>query len=63
MTASEIIDRLGGSKAVQELTGLSKGRVSQWRTQNRIPRSWELFLRSARPEVFVEPPVQGEVAA
>jgi hypothetical protein len=52
MTAADIIDRLGGSKEVQKLTGLSKGRISQWRTENHIPRPWRQFFESAHPKVF-----------
>jgi hypothetical protein len=54
MTAAEIIDGLGGTKGVQALTGLSKARVSQWRTEDRIPRPWLLYLREVRPDVFAE---------
>lgn len=44
MDTSAIIDRLGGNKAVIELTGLTKGRISQWRTENVIPRPWLMFF-------------------
>lgn len=50
--AGEVIDRLGGSKTVQEMTGLSKGRISQWRTENHIPKPWLEFLRVKHPGVF-----------
>lgn len=52
MDVADLIDRLGGSKAVQGITGLSKGRISQWRTENHIPRPWLKFLQSSRPELF-----------
>lgn len=58
MDAADIIERLGGSKAVQALTGLTKGRISQWKTENHIPKSWKKFLQSIRPDVFVVDPTK-----
>lgn len=55
MDAKTIIDNLGGQSAVRELTGLSKGRISQWWTGNHIPRSWLLYLSEKRPEAFQPP--------
>jgi hypothetical protein len=52
MDVSNVIERLGGTKGVQQLTGLSKGRISQWRTENHIPRAWLMFLKNKRPSVF-----------
>jgi hypothetical protein len=54
MDAHEIIEALGGTKAVQGLTGLSKGRISQMRTQNHIPRSWRLLFEEKRPDLFAK---------
>jgi hypothetical protein len=54
VNVGRVIDRLGGPKEVQALTGLSKGRISQWRTENHIPESWCRYLRAIRPEVFVD---------
>lgn len=51
-TAAEIIDACGGNKAVIELTGLTKGRISQWRTENHIPRPWLRYLQKAKPGAF-----------
>lgn len=49
-----VISRLGGTKEVRRLTGLSKGRISQWRIENRIPTPWEKFLRAYKPAAFDE---------
>lgn len=52
MTAADVIEALGGNKAVQKLTGLSKGRISQWRTENHIPALWLRVLRREKPAAF-----------
>jgi hypothetical protein len=52
VTAGDIIDRIGGPKAVMGLTKLSKGRISQWRTENHIPRVWLLYLKEKKPSAF-----------
>jgi len=64
-----LIDEFGGSKALQDLTGLSKGRISQWRTENSIPRPWRLVLQAKRPDLFDDagavktmPPVEDRAA-
>lgn len=56
VNVGQIIDRLGGSKAVQALTGLTKGRISQWRTDNRIPTTWLRVLKAERPDIFLDAP-------
>lgn len=48
---------------MQQLTGLSKGRISQWRTENHIPRSWRLFLETAKPEIFADGDPTAEAVA
>ncbi len=50
-----IIDRLGGTVETAQLCELTKGAVSQWRT-NGIPKPWLKFLRAARPDVFTSEP-------
>lgn len=51
MTAAELLKKIGGTKAVQEITGLSKASISQWRTGNSIPRHWLLLFREKFPEL------------
>lgn len=41
---------MGGRKAVMEFTGLSKGRLSQWVGENRIPEAWMAAFRALRPD-------------
>lgn len=50
-TASEIIDRLGGTVATAELCEVSSQAVSQWRNDG-IPQARVMYLRAIRPEVF-----------
>ena len=40
MNVEKFILDIGGRKFLIELTGLSKGRISQWVIENRIPRAW-----------------------
>lgn len=51
MDARQAVDELGGRRAVQDLTGLTRGRIHQWVTWNRIPRPWVLFLKEKRPDL------------
>lgn len=55
MTDSEIIDALGGTTAVAKLCEVAAPSVSEWR-KTGIPKARLMFLRIARPEVFVESP-------
>lgn len=50
-TASEVIDRLGGTAAVAKLCEIKAPSVSEWR-RNGIPRPWLKFLQLAKPEAF-----------
>jgi hypothetical protein len=61
MTESQIIDRLGGTTQVAKLCEITKGAVSQWRT-NGIPRATRLYLRAIRPEAFRDEANQGQDA-
>jgi hypothetical protein len=54
MTDTEIIDALGGTKAVAELCNVTKGAVSQWR-KDGIPDSRRMYLKLLRPDAFVPP--------
>ena len=51
MKATDIVQALGGRRKVIELTGLTKGRISQWEKQNHIPRSWLLAFHALNPEI------------
>jgi len=50
-SASEIIDRIGGTAAVAELCEVKSPSVSEWRHKG-IPKARLQFLRLARPDVF-----------
>jgi hypothetical protein len=56
MTESQIIDRLGGTTEVAKLCEVTKGAVSQWRT-NGIPKAQRNYLRLLRPDVFDDQPI------
>lgn len=43
------IDAVGGRQRIIALTGLTKGRISQWVTDNDIPRPWLKFLIERYP--------------
>lgn len=45
MTASDIIDALGGNTAVAQMAGVGKSAVSNWRKFDRFPP--RLYLRFA----------------
>lgn len=51
MDSNKIIDLLGGTQCVADLCEVTKGAVSQWRTEG-IPNARLMFLKLARPEVF-----------
>jgi hypothetical protein len=51
MTASTIIERLGGTKVVAQLCDISQQAVSQWRTKG-IPKAQRNYLRAIRPDAF-----------
>jgi hypothetical protein len=54
MNANQVIEVMGGRKAVMKITGLSKGRISQWITQNHIPNSWLAAFRALKPAAFAD---------
>jgi hypothetical protein len=45
MDTQRVIELMGGRAAVIAETGLTKGRISQWVTDNRIPRPWLKYFR------------------
>ena len=62
MDANQIIDRLGGTNKVAELCEVTKGAVSQWRTEG-IPNSRLMYLELLRPDVFKTLDKTSKVAA
>ncbi|HEL4234657.1 TPA: hypothetical protein UM516_000923 [Stenotrophomonas maltophilia] len=52
LTASEIIDRLGGTTEVARICRIKPPSVSEWRASG-IPPARRQFLELLRPEVFV----------
>jgi hypothetical protein len=44
MTASEIITRAGGIKAVASFTGLTEDQIRKWRQCGHIPAKWHSKL-------------------
>lgn len=58
MDANKIIDALGGTVVVAGMFEITAGAVSQWRATNEIPKARLMYLRLARPDVFIgAPPV------
>ena len=58
MHADEIIAHLGGIRAVLEITKLSKGRIAQWSSENKIPRAWLIAFHYMKPELIPHPDQQ-----
>lgn len=50
MNAINIIEAMGGRRRVMDITGLSKGRISQWVSSNHIPESWMVAFRALNPD-------------
>lgn len=53
MTADQIIDALGGTFEVARICEVQPPSVSEWR-RNGIPKARLMYLRLARPEVFID---------
>ncbi|ARP53650.1 hypothetical protein ALFP_1763 [Alcaligenes faecalis] len=51
MNAKHIIQEMGGRQAVLRITGLTKGRISQWEKAGEIPRAWQLVFHCMNPVV------------
>lgn len=51
MDTRKIIDAVGGRKAVQEMTGLSRGRIYQWMDEESIPKPWLKFFQAKFPKL------------
>lgn len=55
MNSVQIIDALGGTAETARLCEVEMSAVSQWKT-NGIPPARMMFLRLARPDVFLGAP-------
>lgn len=55
MNASQIIETMGGRAEVMKITGLTKGRVSQWETGDYIPRPWLMVFHKIHPRKVPHP--------
>lgn len=62
MDVENFIEEIGGRAVVIDETGLTKGRISQWVTERRIPKPWIKFLREKYPEACARHGIE-EVAA
>lgn len=51
-TASQVIDRLGGTVKTAALCEVTPQAVTQWRRAG-IPLAWEKFLRATQPQAFL----------
>ncbi len=49
INVEQFISDIGGRKLLIELTGLSKGRISQWVIENHIPRAWARYFLEKYP--------------
>ncbi|MFM0479099.1 hypothetical protein PQQ81_01070 [Paraburkholderia strydomiana] len=52
MNANQIVTLMGGRKAVIEITGLTKGRISQWVNEDHIPAPWLAAFKAMKPVEF-----------
>jgi len=50
MNTQKIVELAGGRKAVIAMTGLTKGRISQWIVWKNIPKPWLLFFQEKFPD-------------
>jgi uncharacterized protein (DUF2249 family) len=49
MNIDAFIQDVGGRQVIIEMTGLTKGRISQWVTENHVPRPWRKYLSERFP--------------
>ena len=53
LTPSEVVRLLGGpSEVARECDGITPSAVSQWISNDNIPKGWLNFLKERYPEVF-----------
>ncbi|MFT0547466.1 hypothetical protein ACMHYO_14185 [Allopusillimonas ginsengisoli] len=55
MNANQVIEVLGGRAEAIRLTGLTKGRISQWAACGVIPRPWMMFFHERYPDKIPHP--------
>lgn len=55
MNATDVIKIMGGRAEVMRITGLTKGRISQWVSDNEIPRSWLTAFHAMKPRDIPAP--------
>lgn len=55
MQSTEIIEIMGGRKEVMKITGLTKGRVHQFVSEDYIPRHWLLLFHQMKPRLIPHP--------
>jgi hypothetical protein len=55
MNATQVIEIMGGRAEVMKITGLTKGRLSQWVSDNEIPRSWLVAFHAMKPKQIPYP--------
>lgn len=48
----QFFDLIGGTRVVEEVTGLKRARISQLRTANKLPSAWEKFFAEKFPEQY-----------
>jgi len=51
MNSRKVIEAVGGRKQVIAMTGLTRGRISQWVTENDIPTPWLKFFEAKFPDL------------
>ena len=51
MDTKQLVATLLGPKQLQGETGLSKGRISQWVSKDRITPAWEKYFRAKYPDI------------
>lgn len=52
LNVRKFFELIGGSAVVKEHTGLKRARISQFRTENRLPDAWLRYFRAVFPEQF-----------
>lgn len=51
---NEFINKLGGVSKVAEICCVTKGAVSQWKKNNKIPNAQFNFLKTKFPKIYKE---------
>jgi hypothetical protein len=55
-TVDDLVEALGGTKAVADWALVSPSAVSHWRSERKIPRGWhlELYAECLRREIQID---------